>query len=380
MSAEIDKEQRELTEALRLRGPTAPVTRVSRKALIVVGGVLSASLGGAIVWSTLDRPTRSRPEPPPATSGAPPETVSSLPKDYLHRDEVPVLGPPLPGDLGRPILKASERGRAFESSAPAPPADITTGSLPPPMAALPRRGQIGREQTNARASAIFITAIAREDHSPTSAMAASVPDDPRLTSPERLQAPVSPYILQAGAIIPAALITGLRSDAQGVALAQVTQDVHDSLGGGFLLIPAGARLIGEYAPVIGAGQQRLAVAWSRLILPSGRSIVLDKVAASDPQGMAGLQDGVDRHWREVWAAAALSTVLSVGSEAGASDESDVARAVRRGASQAVSDVGQQVVGRSLTRLPTLTVRPGAPLRVVLARDLVLEPYKAEALR
>ena len=163
-------------------------------------------------------------------------------------------------------------------------------------------------------------------------------------------------------------------------MAQVTQDVRDSLGGGYLLIPAGSRLVGEYAAVTGSGQQRLAVAWTRLILPSGKSIVLDKLAASDPQGMAGLQDGVDRHWREVWAAAALSTVLSVGSEAGAADESDLARAVRRGGSQVASDVGQQVVGRSLTRLPTLTVRPGAPLRVVLARDLVLEPYRAEAVR
>ena len=163
-------------------------------------------------------------------------------------------------------------------------------------------------------------------------------------------------------------------------MAQVTQDVHDSLGGGFLLIPAGARLIGEYAPVTGSDQQRLAVAWTRLILPSGRSIVLDKLAASDPQGMAGLQDGVDRHWREVWSSAALSTLLSIGSEAGASDENDLVRAMRRGTSRAVSDVGQQVVGRGLGRAPTLTVQPGAPLRVVLGRDLVLEPYGGDVAR
>lgn len=377
MSAEIEKEQKEITEALRLRGPSAPVTRVSRKALIIVGGVLSASLGGAIVWSTLERPARNRPEAPPATTAGPPETVSSLPKDYLRRDEVPVLGPPLPGDLGRPILKASERTAAIESSG----VGASSNAVPSPaMAALPRRNEVRDGQLNVRASSIFLPVAARADHLPAAPPAAGMTDDPRLTSPERLQAPASPYILQAGAIIPAALITGLRSDAQGVALAQVTQDVRDSLGGGFLLIPAGARLVGEYAAVTGAGQQRLAVAWTRLILPSGKSIVLDKLATSDAQGMAGLQDGVDRHWREVWAAAALSTVLSVGSEAGASDESDLARAVRRGGSQVASDVGQQVVGHSLTRLPTLTVRPGAPLRVVLARDLVLEPYRAEAVR
>ena len=195
-----------------------------------------------------------------------------------------------------------------------------------------------------------------------------------MVSAERLQAPASPYLLQAGAVIPAALVTGLRSDIKGPAIAQVTQDVFDSLGRGLLLIPAGSRLIGEYDSGLVAGQSRLGVVWTRLILPSGRSIVLDKLPAADVLGMTGLQDGVDRHGREVLAAAALSTLLAVGSEAGASDESDLARAVRRGASDAAGDVGRQMVGSSLARAPTLTIRPGAPLRVLLTRDLVLEPY------
>ena len=198
--------------------------------------------------------------------------------------------------------------------------------------------------------------------------------DPRMVSAERLQAPASPYLLQAGAVIPAALVTGLRSDIKGPAIAQVTQDVFDSLGRGLLLVPAGSRLIGEYDSGLAAGQSRLGVVWTRLILPSGRSIVLDKLPAADVLGMTGLQDGVDRHGREVLAAAALSTLLAVGAEAGASDESDLARAVRRGASDAAGDIGRQMVGSSLARAPTLTIRPGAPLRVLLTRDLVLEPY------
>jgi type IV secretion system protein VirB10 len=150
--------------------------------------------------------------------------------------------------------------------------------------------------------------------------------------------------------------------------------VFDSLGGGVLLIPAGARLLGEYDSGLAAGQSRLGVVWTRLILPSGRSILLDKLPAADLQGMTGLQDGVDRHARGVLAAAALSTLLAVGAEAGASDESDLARAVRRGVSDAAGDVGRQMVGAGLARAPILTIRPGAPLRVLLTRDLVLEPY------
>lgn len=378
MSGKIDREQKDIAETLRVRGPAAPVARVSRKALILVGGALCAGLGGAIIWSTRDKPDRVRPEPPPATSTGPAEALSNLPKDYLRRGEPPVLGPPLPGDLGRPILRAGNETQAAsspESGAAARPPENT-----PAIAAQLRRGAGVGDQANARASAIFLANTERRDRERPSTSVNAGAEDPRLTSPERLRAPASPYILQAGTIIPAALVTGLRSDVQGVALAQVTQDVHDSLGGGFLLIPAGARLVGEYASVATLGQQRLAVVWTRLILPSGRSIVLDKLPATDPQGMAGLQDGVDRHWRDIWNAAALSTLLSVGAEAGASGESDLARAVRRGASQATTDVGQQLVGRGVDRAPTLTVRPGAPLRVVLSRDLVLEPYQKEAAR
>lgn len=381
----VDREQQAIAKSLRLRGAPAPVARVSRKALIVAGAVLSAGLAGAIGWSLTEHPRKSPPEAAPQ-SPPPPEKISTLPKDYLQRGAPPTLGPPLPGDLGRPILSAQAQGvpalGAASGDAPTPsslPADQAPAPLDPVAEA--RR----EERVAARRSDVFLkrqspagaSATAPVDPAPERGAAAL---DARIISPERLQAPTSPYLLQAGSIIPAALVTGLRSDAAGAAIAQVTQDVHDSLGGGHLLIPAGSRLIGDYATATVDGQSRLGVAWTRLILPSGRSIVLDKLPAADPQGQAGLQDGVDRHWSRVWAAAGLSTVLAVGAEAGASGEDDLSRAVRRGASQTASDVGQQIVGRGLSLTPTLTIRPGAPLRVLLTRDLVLEPYTAEIRR
>ena len=378
MSGDLEAEQKAITETLRLRAPAPPVARVSRKSLMIVGGIVLAGLAGAVIWGTLERPAKTPPaSQAPAAAARPPEKITSLPQDYLRRAEAPVLGPPLPGDLGRPMLSAG-------TTQTTPLVDPTLASSPSPVAAP------ADERQHARASGLFLAATAWRPNvgraetsasaSAPSAVAAAPEADARTTSPERLQAPASPYILQAGGIIPAALVTGLRSDAQGVALAQVTQDVYDSLGGRHLLIPAGSRLVGEYASSTQAGQKRLAVAWTRLILPSGRSIVLDKLPAADAQGMAGLQDGVDRHWKGVWGAAALSTVLAIGAEAGSSDESDLARAVRRGTSQAASEVGQQIVGRSLDRTPTLTVRPGAPLRVLLTRDLILEPYRKETDR
>ncbi len=185
-------------------------------------------------------------------------------------------------------------------------------------------------------------------------------------------------MLQAGAVIPAALITGLRSDLPGQVTAQVTEDVYDSPTGKILFIPQGARLVGQYDAQISFGQSRALLVWNRLIMPNGRSIVLERQPGADAEGYAGLEDEVDNHWGMLFKAAAiLSTILSVGSEAGTSNsENNLAQAIRQGASQSFNQVGQQVVGRSLNVQPTITIRPGFPVRVMVTHDLVLEPYPA----
>lgn len=373
MSA-VDEEEKAIARTLRLRASPPPVTRLSRRALVVSGAVLGLGLAGALSWSLIER-HKAPPEPAYAPAAPPPDPVVNAPRGYGGVGGAPVLGPPLPGDLGRPIL-ASQGGRpAAEPIVMPTPPTVARGVDPVD----PAIGAARAVRQAAASSGLFAAGGQRSQPVGVAEVAVAPPDapagpDPRMVSAERLQAPASPYLLQAGAIIPAALVTGLRSDIKGPAIAQVTQDVFDSLGGGVLLIPTGSRLVGEYDSGLTAGQSRLGVVWTRLILPSGRSIALDKLPSADVRGMTGLQDGVDRHGREVLMAAALSTLLAVGAEAGASDESDLARAVRRGTSEAASDVGRQMVGSSLARAPTLTIRPGAPLRVLLTRDLVLEPY------
>jgi type IV secretion system protein VirB10 len=105
-------------------------------------------------------------------------------------------------------------------------------------------------------------------------------------------------------------------------------------------------------------------------------MVLERQPGADAKGYAGLEDGVDYHWGALFKAAALSTILSVGAEAGSSgEEADIARALRSGASDSVSQVGQQIVQRQLDIAPTITIRPGFPMRVLVTRDLALEPYR-----
>lgn len=371
-SPSVDDEEKAIAHSLRLRATPPPVTRLSPRALAVSGAVLGLGLAGALGWSLVER-RKPPPEPAYAPAAAPPEPVANAPRGYVGAAGAPVLGPPLPGDLGRPIL-ASRKARGEDHAAPT----LGSASTPAISTADPDIAAGRSARQAAAASALFAARSSRtqtdRSSKPQALQIIDAEPDARMVSAERLQPPASPYLLQAGAIIPAVLVTGLRSDIKGPAIAQVSQDVFDSLGGGVRLVPAGARLVGEYEAGLAAGQSRLEVSWTRLILPSGRSIVLDRAPAADPQGRTGLQDGIDRHGRQVLAAAALSTLLSIGAEAGASDESELARALRRGLSDTVGDVGRQAVGSILSRPPTLTIRPGTPLRVLLTRDLVLEPY------
>ena len=197
------------------------------------------------------------------------------------------------------------------------------------------------------------------------------PVDRQTVAPDRVTPPASPYILQAGAVIPAALITGIRSDLPGLVTAQVTQNVYDSPTGRILLIPQGSRLIGDYDADVAFGQSRILLAWNRLILPDGRSIVLERQPASDTRGFAGLQDGTNYHWGGVLKAALVSTLLGVGSELGAGSDSDLTRALRRGTQDSINRAGEQIVSRELNVRPTLTIRPGFPVRVLVTRDLIL---------
>ena len=150
----------------------------------------------------------------------------------------------------------------------------------------------------------------------------------------------------------------------------------DSPTGKYLLIPQGSKLIGHYDSQVSFGQDARA---PRLDTPHHAERPLDRAGA--PAGrryarLAGLEDEVDYHWGRLFKAAALSTLLGVGSELGASgNDSDIVRALRRGSSDSLNQTGQQVVRRNLNIQPTLTIRPGFPVRVIVNRDLVLAPYQ-----
>ncbi len=374
-----------VARAFRLRSEGPRVTRLSRNVLIGGTALAAVAICGAVLWALQgDRLRGVAPQELHTTDRrSVADGLAALPRDYAGiRRDVPPLGPPLPGDLGRPIVaaqgqlaastpdpeiqrraqetEAARVSRLFAATNRAqPPASAGSAASPGPLAGSPSSLDEASIQNGQERKLAFL----------------NDPVDRRNTSPDRLARPASRYVLQAGAVIPAALITGLRSDLPGQIAAQVTENVYDTPTGGSLLIPQGARLIGVYDSQVSFGQSRLLLVWTRLILPNGYSIVLERQPGADASGQAGLEDGVDHHWGSLFKAALLSTILAVGTELGSDqNDSDIIRALRRGTGDTLNQAGQQVVRRNLNIQPTLTVRPGYPLRVIVTRDLVLQPY------
>lgn len=383
-------EPRAESDPFRLRGEPPRVMRLSRKTLAIIGGVGATAIGGALLWALQPSAPKTAENLYSVDGSSKAEVVTGAPADY---GKVPKLGPPLPGDLGRPILSAQQEGEAI----PVPPI-----GNPPPASRSPAdeaRERARQERDSAQASRLFLgggtSSVAATDAMPglidRGAQIEPAPEDDEPTSAARRRAflagdartsferaarirkPSSPYILQAGSLIPAALITGVRSDLPGQVTAQVTQNVYDSPTGRILLIPQGARLVGEYDSEIATGQERVLLAWDRLILPGGQSIQLDRAPGTDARGMSGLSDRTDHHWGSMLRAALVSTLLGAGAELGSNGDDAIVRALRDGSQDTINQSGRRLVERQMNIPPTLTIRPGFALRVLVTRDLILEP-------
>ncbi|MGV2184055.1 TrbI/VirB10 family protein [Rhizobium rhizogenes] len=387
----------DLKAEFRLRPEPTRVTRLSRKVLIGLGAVSSLAIAAALFFA-LDTTRRNAQVPSElynTENRTPADGLANLPKDYT---DIPKLGPALPGDLGRPIFKAQQEGKpVIVPTIQTPRADPEeqrrlTEIEAARLAKLFTDSRGERTESNRALDTRSTTsdpnaALTQPDTVPSldAGSAQNMQDrklafvnaeaDRRTVSPDRVEEKASPYILQAGSVIAAALITGIKSDLPGSITAQVTENVYDSPTGSHLLIPQGSRLIGQYDSQVAFGQSRVLLVWNRVVMPDGTSIVLERLQGTDLQGFSGLEDEVDYHWGQLFKAAALSTLLGVGTQLGSNDEeSEIAQAIRESAQGTASTVGQQIVGRQLDIQPTLTIRPGFPVRVIVNRDLVMAPY------
>jgi len=382
-------------ETLAIRGRPPRAIRFKRGVIIAIAAIGSVSLI-AVTWMALRphmvRPADNRQELTEPDPRAGTDALNGAPATY---GDVPRLGPPLPGDLGKSIL---ERQRQLDSEAGAaayPNRQVDAAEHERQVSALRAARESGllvQSHQTAPAAAPAEPVLPGAGLAPSAYKVALDPDrDPNSQqrksdflsktdgagdiNPHAVVAAASPYMLSAGSVIAASLLTGLRSDLPGLVTAQVTEGVYDSATGHILLIPQGARLVGTYDSVIAFGQRRALVVWQRLIFPDGSSLRLDNAPATDSSGYAGLADRVDFHTWELLKGVVLSTMLGVGTQLQFSRAGDLVEALRQSTQQSVSQAGSQVTARNLQIQPTITIRPGAPVRLMVHHDLILKPWQ-----
>ena len=416
-------------EDLKLREQPKPTTRINRNVVIAgIGiGILLLFLATSVAFDPpkLDDGEERR-ELYNTTSRPTAEELAALPTSYsdVQRDiiEAPILGDPYPGDLGATIAQTerdlgiapaqdefandfrltpeqenaraerirlakieqesltapvffslNDRQRPISETAQSP---AQTGSALPQSAfsALPVRGQSAPS-----ANGFANTSDPNLQNSKTAFADGAVEED--IYNPHSLQDPISPYQVMTGTVIAASLLTGLNSDLPGTIIAQVTQPVYDTATGQHLLIPQGARLIGRYDSRVSFGQSRALVVWDRILFPDSTSIQISALPGTDQSGFSGLKDRVDNHYGRLLGASGLATILGVGSELTfGDDESDLVEAIRDSVQDSTNQAGQRIVDRNLNIQPTIRVRPGWPLRVIVTQDLILRPIQQTPIR
>ena len=410
--------------ALQIKGSPSSAKRFNKRVLgILLGGsALAILLAAGFALRSPNSKADAPQELYNTTSKALPDALSALPENYSEVEAKPqlgILGPPLPGDIGAGLYgkpKNIPRDNPFRyqpssTYAPAPSHGYSVGtSQTTPNAPSARTSNLffiandgGGDSVKAPQAAAptfadpGVAALAAllgqggngllPQSSPQDGQGHSTSNtndpfnsdltDAEIFNPHSLRAPISPYQVMAGTIIPASLVTGLDSDLPGQVIAQVTENVYDTPTGEHLLLPQGTRLLGRYDSDIVDGQSRALVVWNRLIRPDGSSLVIENLPGVDLSGHAGLRDKVDRHTGGLFKAAILSSVLSVAAELGTDEEDELAEAIRSGGQDTINQTGQRVVARATSRKPTLKVRPGWRLGVIVNRDLLLSPYNLQ---
>lgn len=403
---------KESGEHLEIRGRPQAVRRLNRKTIMIGSALLLSVVLLTTMWSL--RGSRrgqalTTTESHNVDHVSRPEGLDALPHDYGSVAKIPKLGPPI-GELGRPVVKAEqlagltpmpERGNfrpdpeedAARTEALRQESEMKEAAKAPVFFQLSHRDQgapshatDGAQQTESDLMAV------RADSPPSNGPAiGEKPDhkeafidrkaDANLYASGTLQVPRSPDELLAGTVIPAALVTGINSDLPGQVIATVTETVYDTVTGKRALIPQGSRLLGQYDSQVAFGQQRLLLVWTRLIRPNGSSIILDRLNGVDTEGHAGLQDKVDGHWGRVFAGAAVSTLVGVAAALASPDRTTGSGTLVIASQQSVQDsvnqVGQQITRRNIDIQPTLNIRPGFELRVIVNKDLILRPYPTD---
>lgn len=351
---------------LDTRAPRPPVVRLRRG--VVVGAVMAGAglVAGALAWAFVVQPdlrTRAHDAKlagrPAETRGAvrPSDRVTEAPATYAELDRLPE-----PRGPGKPKADAPAGEPLRKRPAPAPA----------------RVGNTGLSGEARNSGLFFASGPGRAAGAAEGGAEPDAADLADVYNTHPLLAPLSPYEVKAGTVVAAALLTAIGTTRSGPVAATVTENVFDTVSGRHLLIPQGTRLIGRHDGESRHGDKRAFVVWERLILPNGKSLILPKEPGVDATGAVGVRGVVDRRLGSLAIATLFAGAITTLGQA-ARDRDDTSGGLLGDAGDAAAieaaQIGGKLIDRELEVRPSITLRPGARVRVFLTRDLVLEPYQ-----
>jgi type IV secretion system protein VirB10 len=197
--------------------------------------------------------------------------------------------------------------------------------------------------------------------------------------------PANLCVVRTGSVIPATLVGGINSDLPGQIVGQVAQDVYDTPTGKYLLIPQGSRLVGEYSSHVQYGQSRVFAVWQRIIFPDGKALDLGAMPGSSGAGYAGFRDRVNNHYVRIFGSAIMMSAILAGVEmtqnnqgyTDGSNQQRMADALSEALGNQLGGVMAEMLSKNMSIAPTIEIRPGYRLNVMLVKDLEFRrPYRA----
>ncbi|MEQ7926340.1 TrbI/VirB10 family protein (plasmid) [Xanthomonas citri pv. malvacearum] len=414
-----------------LATPKPKIKTLDKTKVGIIAGIAFVLIAFAFVQAFMQKPKQNKPKEQATTANMSnkPEAFNALPSDYAtaaqqRAERAPKLGPPMPGETGQLQYAAQQQastrayggGQAqtaaqqfaaqqdlqrlqqaanaryaktsFQQSGGAGGAgnpgqfggQAGFGGMPPTSPEALQQQQLLAQAAAAAAVAGGPDKTARDD--------ANRQDDKRQfmdekrytgTLQSRLTLPATPTVVSAGTLIPALFLTGINSDLPGQITAQVSQPVYDTPTGRHVIIPQGSVLIGAYDSRVTFGQNRVLLVWQRLRFPNGSSLDLEGMAGVDLSGYAGVSDKVNNHWGKVLSSVLLSSTVAAAVATAEGDsfsafQRDAGQAASQGAAQQINQAGAQLLQRSINVQPTLEIRPGQRVAVMVNKDLALSPY------
>lgn len=370
---------KEPAPGLSLRAPRPPVIRLRKSVVqaVVMGGAVLVS--GSLAWAFVVQPelragaqARAAEKKPEKGRGLvrPTEIVTRQPSSY---DRLPEPRGSAAPDEADPVLAATVSAYPAQNYRPLSTPRSAGASAADQAARSAIFFDAGRGGGSSIAEPVVASAQRASDASTANGRRGAAYNENVLT------APLSPFELKAGAIVPAALLTGVDTARTGPVIAMVTQNVFDTVSGRHLLIPQGARLIGRHEGESAYGDRRAFLVWERLILPNGKSLILDGEPGVDAEGAIGVRGQVDRRLFPLLVgtlfAGAVTTLGQMARDDSGRDSGGWLGDAGDAAAIEGAQIGGRLVDRELEVRPSIRLRAGMQVRVMITRDLILEPYQ-----